>query len=233
MLLEAFENAPLNIEGIYGWTSVRTVGSFGLHTQEPVHAVYERWKSLKQALRARGADRLACGMQVHGAHVARHGPGWTGFLRVPEADGHVSNEKGTALAVTIADCTPVFLAHGSGAIALLHAGWRGTAGRILEKGVEEFRKSGIRARELECHLGPSICGNCYEVGPEVLEAMTGKPASRKGLLDVRQVLADQARQLGVKSVSISPWCTRCHNDRFYSHRAGDEGRLLAVIASVR
>jgi copper oxidase (laccase) domain-containing protein len=67
------------------------------------------------------------------------------------------------------------------------------------------------------------------VGPEVLEAVTGRPAQRKGYLDVRAVLAEQATRAGVRSVSISGWCTRCHNDRFFSHRAGDAGRQLGVI----
>jgi copper oxidase (laccase) domain-containing protein len=48
------------------------------------------------------------------------------------------------------------------------------------------------------------------------------------LLDLRAVMALQARQAGA-AVTISEWCTRCHNERFFSHRAGDEGRQLGVI----
>ena len=79
-------------------------------------------------------------------------------------------------------------------------------------------------------LGPSICGACYEVGPEVLEAVTGTAATAKGLLDVRAILADQANRRGVRDLSISPLCTRHHGDRFFSHRGGDHGRQLVVIA---
>jgi len=80
------------------------------------------------------------------------------------------------------------------------------------------------------HLGPAICRDCYEVGPEVLEAITGVQAKAKGLLDVRAILAEQAARLGVTELSISPFCTRHHGDRFFSHRGGDEGRQLGVIA---
>jgi copper oxidase (laccase) domain-containing protein len=84
--------------------------------------------------------------------------------------------------------------------------------------------------ECQVHLGPSICRDCYEVGPEVLEAVTGQPAASKGLLDVRAILADQAARRGVRDLSISPFCTRHDRDRFFSHRGGDDGRQLGIIA---
>jgi copper oxidase (laccase) domain-containing protein len=79
-------------------------------------------------------------------------------------------------------------------------------------------------------LGPSICEDCYEVGPEVLTAVHGAPFTTKGQLDVRHVLMKQARARGVERVTATSLCTKCDNERFFSHRAGDEGRLLGVIA---
>jgi polyphenol oxidase len=48
-------------------------------------------------------------------------------------------------------------------------------------------------------------------------------------VDLRSIIAGQARARGVRHVTISPWCTRHHNDRFFSHRAGDAGRQIGVI----
>lgn len=215
---------------ISAWTTTRENGSYGMGSDEPVGVVMSRWAVLESDLHARGIERLACAHQVHGAEVSTHGGDWSGWLRQRGVDGHVTTAPGTALAVTVADCTPVFVAHPAGAIAALHAGWRGTAAHILAVGLERLASLGFPADECTVHLGPAICGPCYEVGPEVLQAVTGRAATGKGQLDTRAVLAEQAKKLGVQDITISAFCTRCHNDRFYSHRAGDSGRQLGVIA---
>ncbi|MEQ1690882.1 MAG: polyphenol oxidase family protein [Gemmatimonas sp.] len=216
--------------GVLGWTTGREAGSFGLGSEEPVRSTMFRWNALFDELAAQGVHRVASATQVHGADVVRHGSGWRGWLRLRGVDGHISAEPGTALVVTVADCTPVFLAHPSGVVAALHAGWRGTAAGILGAGLEAMAHLGCPAQECTVHLGPAICGACYEVGPEVFEAVTGTRPASKGLLDVRAVLADQAASRGVRELTISPRCTRCDQARFFSHRGGDEGRQLGVIA---
>jgi len=215
--------------GVVAFTTTRAVGSFGLGSDEPVAAVMDRWSALLVDCRAAGAPALASAGQVHGSALERHAAGWQGWLRGKDRDGHVTSESGVALAVTVADCTPVFLAHPAGPIAVLHAGWRGTAAGILERGVAAIAALGAEPSELRVHLGPAICGSCYEVGPEVLMAVTGRPASGKARLDVRAVLAERAAGAGVRSVSASRWCTRCDADRLFSHRGGDAGRQLGVI----
>jgi polyphenol oxidase len=150
---------------------------------------------------------------------------------VPSADGHLSVPRGTAMAVTVADCVPIFLAHPSGAIALLHSGWRGTAARILAHAVDALAHRGVPAHELRAHLGPAICGRCYEVSPDVYAALTGTSVPAPTTVDLRALLADHARALGVRRISVSPFCTRCDNDRFFSHRAGDSGRQLGVMVA--
>lgn len=215
---------------VLAFTTTRANGSFGLGSSEPVDAVMTRWSALRAALASHGVRRLASAHQVHGNTVVRHRGGWIGWLRSDDADGHVTDVPGTALAVTVADCTPVLVAHPSGAIAALHAGWRGTAAGILDQGFDALEAMGYAPSECVVALGPAICGACYEVGPEVLSAIHGVPAVAKGYLDVRAVLADQARRRGVAQLHIDTACTRCDNDRFYSHRVGDVGRQLGVIA---
>lgn len=214
--------------GIRAFTTTRATGSFGLQTDEPVSAVMGRWSALRRELRT-GGPRFATASQVHGARVLEHATAWEGWLRADEADGHFAAERGTALGVTIADCVPVFLAHPSGAIALLHSGWRGTAARIVERGIDAFAKRGLAVADLRLHSGPAICGKCYEVSADVYAQLTGTNPGVPKTIDLRALIADHARARGLKHITTSSSCTRCNNDRFYSHRAGDAGRQLGVM----
>jgi YfiH family protein len=218
--------------GIRAFTTTRATGSFGIHTDEPVKVVMDRWAALRRELRV-GGPRLATASQVHGARVLVHHAGWEGWLRGDDADGHLSMERGTGLAVTVADCVPVFLAHPSGAIALLHSGWRGTAARIVEHGIDALTQRRVPASELRLHTGPAICGRCYEVSPDVLSALTGRSTATPATVDLRAIIADHARAMGVRHITTSASCTRCDNDRFFSHRAGDAGRQLGVMIADR
>ena len=216
--------------GIRAFTTTRAAGTFGMNGAEAVSEVMTRWYALVDELQPI-APRFATARQVHGARVVVHSTEWEGWLRIAEADGHAACERGTASAVAIADCVPIFIAHPSGATALLHSGWRGTAARILDQGVTALGHRGLAASELRLHLGPAICGKCYEVSPDVYRLLTGREVASPTPVDLRALLAARARELGVRHVSISPWCTRCDNDRFFSHRAGDSGRQIAVLVA--
>lgn len=214
--------------GFRAFTTTRFAGTFGTAGEEPVSEVMGRWSSLVAELR-QIAPRFATASQVHGKRVVKHGADWEGWLRIADADGHLTTVPGTAFAVTIADCVPVFIAHPSGAIALLHSGWRGTAERITEAAINIFAELGLDPSDLLIHLGPAICGACYEVSPEVYAQLTSQSVSAPSHVDLRSLIASHARSAGVSQITISPFCTRHHNERFFSHRAGDAGRQLAVI----
>ena len=214
--------------GIRAFTTTKQIGSFGLRGDEPSHVVTERWSQLREELRS-GGPRLATANQVHGDRVLVHHDCWSGWLRADDADGHVASARGTALAVTVADCVPVFVAHPSGAISLLHSGWKGTAARIVQHGIRALSERGFAPAELYVHTGPSICGKCYEVSVDVYEQLTGSNPGKPTPVDLLAIIADHARAMGVRHISTSASCTRCNNDRFYSHRAGDAGRQLGVM----
>ena len=217
--------------GFLAYTTTRAFGSLGTGTEEPVRQVMARWQVVTTELEARGVPRLATATQVHGREVITHEGRWRGWLRAPAADGHACPAApATAVAVTVADCVPVFLAHRSGAMALLHSGWRGTEARIVEAGILALGTMGCPADELVMHLGPAICGGCYEVSPDVHERLTGHRVDRPTPVDLRALIATHAASCGVRSISTSPWCTRCHNGRFFSHRAGDTGRQISLMA---
>lgn len=219
---------PVARLGFDAFTTTREAGSFGTSDDAPVREFTARWSALRLGL-APHAPRLATAAQVHGATVITHGPGWEGWLRADAADGHVTAERGTALAVTIADCVPVFLAHPSGSVALLHAGWRGTVAGILAQGVRALGRIGAPAADLVAHFGPAICGKCYEVSPDVHRALTGRSVDAPAPVDLRAVLTAQAESLGIREISSSPSCTRCGDSPFFSHRGGHSGRQLAVL----
>lgn len=220
----------LSAFGMRAFTTTRQAGSFGTASDEPVRDVMGRWSLLRDELRS-GGSRLATATQVHGANILIHQPGWSGWLRSDGADGHISIERGTALAVSVADCVPVFIAHPAGAIALLHSGWRGTAARIVERAIDALGFRGFPADELLVHTGPAICGACYEVSGDVYAELTGTNPGRPTTIDLRSLIAEHAHARGVNHITTSASCTRCNNDRFFSHRAGDGGRQLGVMIS--
>lgn len=171
--------------------------------------------------------------QVHGNRVLWHHetPGWT---IIDGADGHATATPGLLLMVTVADCVPVYLvAPDQGAVALLHAGWRGTAAGILERGLAALAThAGVAPHEVVMHTGVAISGACYQVGAEVMEQV-GKPSAGAGpwQLDLRSLLVEQGRALGVAEISSSGHCTAQQPAQFFSHRrsGGRDGRMIAWL----
>jgi YfiH family protein len=202
----------------------------GLWSDAPIGETMRRWRELRQSYA--DFDSVVLGEQVHGADIMTAGPG-RGWTQVEGIDGWVTTTPGVLLTVTVADCIPVYLAAPRRGVALLHAGWRGTAAGILERGIERLAAvAGVAPADLIMHCGVGICGECYEVGSEVMQGC-GVPAPGPGPwhLDLRERLAGRARELGVTRVSISSWCSAHHRDRFYSHRAsgGRDGRMVAFL----
>lgn len=206
--------------------------SLGLWSDEPAGRISERWRTFRR-WHAPRFPAVVMAHQVHSALVHVHGahaPGWhvgDGY------DGHVTAEDGVLLAVTVADCVPIYLVdrHGPG-IALLHAGWRGVAAGVFEAGVKALcQRTGAMVQDLSVHCGVAICGKCYEVGPEVAWAVRGEGAGGPVHLDLRGELVARARRLGIGDLSTSPLCTSCHGTRFFSHRAtrGGSGRMVAYL----
>ncbi len=180
---------------------------FGLTSHVPVTRVMAQWAGFRGA--EPGFPLVTLGRQVHGAEIAWH-EGGRGWLQLDGVDGHATAAPGILMTVTVADCTPVYLLDPSrGAMALLHAGWRGASSRILERAVRLLAgRAGTAAGDIVMHCGVSICGKCYEVGSEVFDAFGSPvPAGGKGPLDVREQLAGQAAALGIGQVSVSCWCS--------------------------
>lgn len=217
--------------GLVAGISERATGSLGQWTEDTVDIVSTRWREFRRGFQSR-FPALQMAHQVHGARVLWHEHVGQGWHVADDADGHATTQRGVLLAVTVADCVPVYLADTKGrGAALLHAGWRGVAGGMLRQGTNVLcERAGAATRDLAVHLGPAICGSCYEVGEDVARALLGDAApAGKSQVDLRAVLSVQASALGIGDTSTSPFCTRCDNARFFSHRAGDAGRQVAYL----
>jgi YfiH family protein len=175
---------------------------------------------------------VVLGNQMHGVEVMSIDSG-RGWIQVEGIDGWTTTSRGILLTVTIADCIPVYLIAPGEGVALLHAGWRGTAGGILGRGVELLQStSRCSSVDLIMHCGVGICGPCYEVGSEVVEGCGGQAAGQGPWhVDLRERLQNQARELGLTQVTTSAWCSAHDTTSFYSHRAsgGTDGRMVAYI----
>jgi hypothetical protein len=177
----------------------------------------------RRVLARAGAEHAAFGHQVHGTHVVE----WDGPAAQPlvESDGHATAVEGLALLVLVADCLPVALA-GPGRVAMLHCGWRGLAGGIVEGALATFAEPPAAA------LGPCIGRCCYEVGPEVLDAFADLDGVADGrMLDLRAVAEAKLRAGGVEDVRHVDVCTSCNPGLLFSHRRdrGVTGRQCGVV----
>ncbi|HXI21803.1 MAG TPA: polyphenol oxidase family protein [Gemmatimonadales bacterium] len=202
----------------------------GLWTEAPVGEVMTRWRALRRM--EPGFRGTVLGHQVHGARVVWHQKG-EGWLQLEGVDGHATAAPGLLLTVTVADCIPVYLADPvRRIIALLHSGWRGTAAGILAAGIQRMVGAGSVVGDVVMHCGVGICGECYEVGHEVMDGC-GLSASGAGPwhADLRAVLARQAGDLGIGATSTSHWCSMHDYPTFFSHRAsgGRDGRMVAFL----
>lgn len=207
-------------------------GGFDLRLFGPAPAgeVLSRWEALSGALDMRG---IVHARQVHGARVHLHGEPHDGLRLASPADGHATRSRGLLLTVGTADCVPVFLVDPESRwVALVHAGWRGAAAGILEAAVDLFqRRAGRPPTGLHLHLGPAICGRCYEVGPEVHAALGLPDPGAPTPIDLRAVLAHRGVSAGIPAAQVtrSGHCTKCGPGRFHSHRGGDAGRQVGFI----
>jgi polyphenol oxidase len=181
-------------------------------------------------------DRVVIGRQVHEAEVLHHERPQTPSPYAepgpdpPQVDGHEFVREDLAALVFVADCLPVALAGERGA-AILHCGWRGLAGGIVERGVK-------RVGATAAAIGPGIGRCCYEVGEEVLARFLplGEGVAEGRMLDLREVVRCLLERAGVSRIESADLCTSCDPELFFSHRrdgprTGRQGGLVWRVAA--
>ncbi|MGW3033833.1 peptidoglycan editing factor PgeF [Streptomyces sp. NPDC001178] len=182
------------------------------------------------------AARVVWMNQVHGAEVAVVDTPW-GDRPVPEVDAVVTKQRGLALAVLTADCTPVLLADPvAGIVAAAHAGRPGMVAGVVPAAVRAMTELGAEPGRIVARTGPAVCGRCYEV-PDAMRAEVAavEPAAYSETswgtpaVDVTAGVHAQLERLGVHDREQSPVCTIESGDHFSYRRDRTTGRLAGYV----
>lgn len=167
----------------------------------------------------------------------------------PACDAMISRLEGVLLSIQTADCLPLLIGDPvTRTMAAVHAGWRGTAGRITERAIADLMlQHGVSPRNCIAALGPAACAPCYEVGDDVIRTykqqfgywrkLLSNFKDGKAHLDIRAANVQQLEFCGFDpdKIHVSNRCTMHENDLFFSYRregkgqAGVTGRQMAVI----
>jgi hypothetical protein len=228
--IPALESEPRLLHGF----STSALGSVGLiHAPDPIPVLASR-RAFARALGLASEELTTVGA-VHGNRIAR--------VDVPQdvvqgVDGLVTDRRGVSLFATFADCYPILLwDRGKKAVALVHAGWRGTQARVAEAAVKAMcEEYGSEPTDIVAGVGPGICGLCYEVGGEVASQFDGrfvKPGrDDRFLLDLAAANVSQLVAAGVGAVHVIGLCTK-ETDFLPSHRRNPDGTRFGAIVALR
>ncbi len=155
-------------------------------------------------------------------------------------DAQITNKPNVYLAVSIADCTPVLI-HDTknNAVAAIHAGWRGTVGKIVSNTLQLMHQNyGTKGKDCKAYIGACISLKNFEVGDEVathfdVSEKRFDAIKQKWYVDLKTANKKQLIDCGLlaQNIEISNYCTVADNDTFFSHRKenGRTGRMMAVI----
>ena len=226
--------------------------NFSFTRGDDPEAVRENYRRMAAAL---GVDvnRMVLSHQTHTTNVRRvteedAGKGVVRERDYTDVDGLITNVPGITLVTFYADCVPLYFVDPvRRAIGLSHSGWRGTVNRMGRVTVEAMGKAfGSDPKDIVACIGPSICRDCYEVGPEVAEAFENafEPAKHseileekpdgKFLLDLWRANAIVMEEAGIlpERIHMTDICTHCNPELLYSHRRTGEsrGNLCAFLS---
>lgn len=147
-----------------------------------------------------------------------------------ECDGIMTDVKGLALTITAGDCYPVFIyCPENEVICLLHVGWRGLADKIVEKAILAlYTQFGCWMKDVHIQVGPGICKQCYEVGPDVWKAFGYDFIKSKMNFNLLNEIEGQAAIIPPRNLHFNSCDHICtfHNDEYYSARR--DGNIYAV-----
>lgn len=183
-------------------------------------------------------DHLIMPRQTHSCRVTAFdeklvtAPNQIRKLMLDDVDALVTTVPNVCIGVNTADCVPIALTDPiNGVIAIAHAGWRGTVGRIAEDTVKVMVAVGAKVSNLLATMGVSICQNCFEVGDEVAQAfeeanfdmsliMRRNPATGKAHINLQEANRQVLIAAGVPSsnITLPEHCSRCEHERYFSAR---------------
>ena len=224
--------------------------NLGYHVGDDASRVTENRRRLANVL-GYDAGRLVAAQQVHGTeaevvtdvYCGRGAFDWDSA--VPETDALILHDQQVPVLILVADCAPLLLVDPhQRVLAVVHAGWRGAVARVAARTVARMHSTfSSRPEDIRAGIGPCLCLDCFEVGPEVATVVSAVwptaviPAAlhsnqMKPRLDLRALLGYDLQSAGVPAEHIEslPHCPRCMPQMFFSHRGqnGVAGRFGLV-----
>lgn len=222
--------------------------SMALHTGEDVEKIVENRKKLASLLHWDEKLYFAIANQTHSNHIeviTQHtNRGWeTLHSAIENCDAMISNQKNIVLSMLTADCVPILLFDTKQqVIASVHAGWKGTKGKIVLKTVEKMIQDfHSEPKDILAGIGPAIGRCCYEVGEDVAKHFFEYPQAYdkiadKYMLDLPLINQEQLLSVGldIHNIEMSDICTSCHVEKFFSYRKeeGCSGRFMSMIGLI-
>lgn len=211
--------------------------------------VYKNYEIICSAIGI-NPNNLVFGQLTHGNNIRKvtsedRGKGIIHQPDYSDIDALITNEIDVPLAMTFADCVPIFfLDPVNKVVAIAHSGWRGTVKKIGEKVIN------LMLKDYKCNLeniligiGPSIGVCCFEVDEEVykqfllLEFLDDnnwfEKKDNKYYINLWTVIKTMFLKMGIpkENITVTDLCTKCNSDIFFSHRAtnGMRGSMAGII----
>jgi polyphenol oxidase len=163
---------------------------------------------------------------------------------IHNTDGLITNDRNVYLSITIADCLPIVIFDPQKeVISLIHCGWKGLDKKIIGKAIKKIKESfNVNPEELLAGIGPGIGGCHFEVKEDFLVKFKSFPGAiikkdGKSYMDLKLIAKIQLEEAGIKTenIYVSPVCTYCQADRYFSYRKDKSKPLQAmmIIAGMR
>lgn len=203
------------------------------------HKIINKNKSLIYEYFSISEENLISPTQTHSSNIEIAEVGRTKY---DNTDAIILTNSKQAVFLNFADCTPIILFDELNNIAaIVHAGWRGTSGKIVQKTIKKMVKNfDSQPKNILAAIGPAIGSCCYDIGEDVYKELKSTVQNsdncfiikdNKIFADLKRINYQQLLACGVKKIDLCNYCTSCTNELFFSYRKenGTTNRHSAII----
>ncbi|TQV61507.1 MAG: peptidoglycan editing factor PgeF [Sulfurovum sp.] len=219
------------------------LNSLALHTNEPKEQILINRERLTTEF---VNMKFIVANQTHSNHIKVIKEsielGWSDKeSAIDDCDALITNQKNLMLTILTADCVPILLfCPKKNVISAIHAGWKGTLGKIVINAVETMKDEfGVNPKDIVASIAPSIGECCYEVSKEVAQKFDEyqnayRLTNGTYMLNLPLINELQLKSVGVKNIEQSNICTACDNEKYFSYRkeGGCSGRFMSMIGLI-
>lgn len=186
-----------------------------------------------------GAQEVVIGWLEHGTNIREVNRGDAGVIQ-RDQDGFITRERNLFLAITSADCLPMYYWNEeAGVVGIAHGGWRGLVSGIVPSLGQTIENMGYTSGQFHVEVGPGIQACHFEVQQDILPRFAGYPdrvqyRQGKTYIDLYGLVADQLVRLGIprENISLSSECTSCLSEKYFSHRRDHFRTIETMVAYI-